>query len=105
MKRRRIRFDIPSVGAYLAGRATRAKLAEILRRWADPRRPAVLFVVDGEDLFADVFVEDDLLGDFPDAPVVHAEPIGRLAPGLLLIFVVDDRGATIHAVSDPRALN
>ena len=105
MDARKLRFDCPSLGAYLASRATKAKLAEILRRWAGPRHPAVLFVVDGRDWCAGVWAEEDLLGEFPDAPVVLVEPTGWITPGLLLIFVVEDQGATIYAIADPRATN
>ena len=105
MDARKIRFDCPSLGAYLASRATKAKLAEILRRWAGPQRPAVLFVVAGGDWYAGVLAEEDLLDDFPDVPVVLVEPTGWIAPGLLLIFVVEDQGGTIYAIADPRATN
>ena len=103
---RGIRIDHPrDLGAHLAGAATKAKLAAILGRWSDPRRPAVLFVLIGEAPFADVFGEDELLTLFPDAPVLHAEPMDRVAPGILRVFIVDERGATIYAIADPRALN
>jgi hypothetical protein len=105
MNTRAIRFDWPAMGDYLANRATKVRIAELLRRWNEPQRPAVLLVLDDEDRFADVLGEDDLLGEFPNAPVIHAEPIGRIAPGILLVFVVDKQGATIHAIADPRGLN
>jgi hypothetical protein len=105
MDARKIRFDCPSLRAYLASRATKAKLAEILRRWAGPRHLAVLFVVDGGDWCAGVWAEEELLGEFPQAPVVLVEPTGWIAPGLLLIFVVEEQGATIYAIADPRATN
>src|SRR6059058_3164011 len=106
MNGRRIRIDHPrDVGVHLARGATQAKLAAILGRWTDLRRPAVLFVLVGEAPFAEVFSEHELLALFPDAPVVHAESIDRVVPGILLVFVVDERGATIYGVADPRALN
>ena len=78
MNGRRIRIDPPpDVGVHLARGATQAKLAAILGRWTDLRRPAVLFVLVGEAPFAEVFSEHELLALFPDAPVIHAEPIDR----------------------------
>ena len=105
MERRWIQSDPLGVGSLLASGVIKAKLAEILRGWTDQRRPAVLFVVDGEDWSARVYAEDELLGDFPDAPVALVELTGRIVPGLLLIFVVEDQGATIYAIADPRAMN
>jgi hypothetical protein len=52
-----------------------------------------------------VWAEEELLGEFPQAPVVLVEPTGWITPGLLLIFVVEDQGATIYAIADPRATN
>ena len=98
-------FDRPSLEAYFSKGIIKAKIAAILQRWTEPRRPALLFVLDGEASFADVYREDELLAAFEDVPVIHAEPIGRVAPGILLVFVVDEQGARIYAIADPRVLN
>jgi hypothetical protein len=105
MDARQVRFDPPDGGADLVGTAAKARIAAILGRWAGPRRPAILFVLYGEDPFAGVYDELELLDIFPHVPIVHLEPLDRLAPGILLVFIAQERGTTAYAIADPRASN
>jgi hypothetical protein len=91
------------VAAYLASGDLTADLAVLLRRWTGPRRPAVLVVLDWEVPFADVYPEDELLREFPDAPRIDVGPIDEDGPGRLLIYVIDAEGDMVYAIADPRA--
>jgi hypothetical protein len=91
------------VAAYLASGDLTADLAVLIRRWTGPRRPAVLVVLDWEVPFADVYPEDELLGEFPDAPRIDVGPIDDDGPGRLLIYVIDEEGDTVYAIADPRS--
>ena len=102
----RIRRDRAAVAAHLAGGEIAAGLAALLRRWDDPRRPAILLVRDWDIPFAEVYAQDELLATFPDAPVFHAGPLEDLGPGTLLVVVIDEDGEAAYAIPDPtRASN
>jgi hypothetical protein len=101
----RFRRDRPGVAAYLASGDLAADVAALLRRWTDPRRPAVLVVLDWDPPWADVYPEDELLEAFPDAPMVQAVPAGEIGPGTLLVLVIDAEGETAYTIADPRASN
>lgn len=105
MGKQQIRVDYPNGRAQLFGRATRASIESILRQWTAPRRPAILVVLQGEAPFVQVFDELKLINDFPSAPIVHVEPIDRLVPGIILVFVVNTYGTTAYAIADPRSSN
>src|SRR4051794_8166227 len=57
----RMRRDRPGVAAYLADGDLTSEMAALLRRWAEPGRPALLIILDWETPFADVYDEDELL--------------------------------------------
>ncbi len=97
-----IRRDRPGVAAYLAGGDLTAEIASLLRRWTEPRRPALLVVLDWDPPFADVYAEDELLEVFPDSPLIHTESIGEIVLGIVLVFVIDEEGGTAYSIADPR---
>ena len=105
MNSRQVRSEYPDVHAHVAGAFTTSRIAAILGRGTEHRRPAILLVLHGGGPVAGVFDELELLGVFPDAPIVHLEPLDRLVPGVLLVFVADESGATAYAIVDPRGLN
>ncbi len=105
MDLRQLRRDRAGVAAALASGALAADIAALLRRWTEPRRPAVLVVLDWDPPYADVYPEDELLEAFPDAPLVQAGPAAEIGPGILLLIVIDAEGETAYAIADPRASN
>ncbi len=97
-----IRRDRPGVAAYLSGGDLSTEIASLLSRWTEPRRPALLVVLDWDPPFADVYAEEELLEVFPDSPLIHTESIGEVVLGIVLIFVIDEEGETAYAITDPR---
>ena len=93
------------MAAYLASGDLASEIAALLRRWTEPRRPALLVVLDWEAPFADVYAEDELLVVFPDAPLFPAGSIEAIGPGMILIVVIDEEGETAYAIADPRSLH
>jgi hypothetical protein len=98
-----VRRNRAGVAAYFASGDLTADLAALLRRWTGRRRPAVLVVLDWDIPFAEVYPEDELLREFPDAPRIDVGPIDEDGPGRLLIFVIDEEGEMAYAIADPRA--
>src|SRR5205807_183089 len=105
MDERWIQFDPLGVGSLLSSSAIKAKLAEILRRWTERRRPAIHFVLTGEPPHAAVYGEDELLTLFKGKPIVEAEPIGSNALARLLVFVSDGQETAGYQIVDPRGIN
>jgi hypothetical protein len=103
MEPRRLRRDRAGVAAYLAGSDLTADLVALLGRWAEPRRPAVLVILDWDPPLADIYPEDELLETFTEAPLVRSGPSAELGPGTLLIIVIDAEGETGYVIADPRA--
>jgi hypothetical protein len=89
--------------AYLASGEAAADIAGLLRRWAEPGRPALLVVLDWDPPFAQVYPEDELLESFPDAPLVHAGSNDDDGRARVLVYVIDEQGETAYAISDPSA--
>ena len=67
--------------------------------------PAILFALYGDIPSADVRGEIELFTKFPNAPIVNLDPLDRVVPGILLVFVADEYGATAYAITDPRSMN
>ncbi len=101
----RLRGDRGGVAAYLASDDFAAHLAELLGRWTEPGRPAVLAVREWDAPFVWLYPEDELLETVPDAPTIPAGPIGALGPGTLLVVVIDEEGEAAYVIPDPRAAN
>jgi hypothetical protein len=94
------------VAAYLTSDDFAADVADLLGRWDEPGRPALLAVRDWEPTeSAWLYPEEELLGAFPDAPRVPAGPINDLGPGTLLVVVIDEEGETAYIIPDPRAFH
>jgi hypothetical protein len=105
MDQRWTQFDPLGVGSLLSSGVIKAKLAQILRRWTERRRPAVHLVLTGEPPHAAVYGEDELLALFQGTPIVEAEPVGRDAPARLLIFVSEGQETAGYQIADPRGMN
>jgi hypothetical protein len=103
VKRLQVYRNRAGVAAYLASGDLTADLAALLRCWTGPRRPAVLVVLEWEVPFADVYPEDELLREFPDAPRIDVGPIDEDGSGRFLIYVIDEEGDMVYAIADPRA--
>jgi hypothetical protein len=93
------------VAAYLTSDDFAADLAELLGRWAEPGRPALLAARDWDPPSAWLYPEDELLEAFADAPRVAAGPTADLGPGTLLVVIIDLEGETAYVIPDPRAAN
>jgi hypothetical protein len=89
--------------AYLASGDSGEEIAELVRRWTEPERPALLVVLDWEPPFADMYPEVELQKEFPDAPLVHAGSNDEDGDPRLLVYVIDEQGETVYAIPDPRA--
>src|SRR5215470_5795658 len=84
-----ILFDLLSVGDYLSSGVVQAMIAAMLRRWTQPRRPAVLLSLTEEVPRAVVQGEDELLAAFQGTPIIDLESGSPDARGSLLVFVFD----------------
>ena len=98
-----LRRSCSQAAAYLAGGEAVDDIAGLLRRWAEPGRPALLVVLDWDTPFAQVYPEDELLESFPDAPRVHAGSNDDDGGARVLVYVIDDQGETAYVIPDPRA--
>jgi hypothetical protein len=102
---RQVRFDAFGAGTLLATRSIKTRIAQILRRWTERRRPAILFVLDGPVPHAAVYGEDELLTTLERTPIIDVEPLGGSAPGRLLVFVADGCETVGYRIADPRGVN
>jgi hypothetical protein len=102
---RQVRFDAFGAGALFATTPIQTRIAQILRRWTQRRRPAILFVLDGPAPHAAVYGEDELLNTLEPTPIIDVEPLGGSAPARLLVFVADGRETVGYRIADPRGLN
>jgi hypothetical protein len=98
----RLRRSCSDVAAYLSGGEVSDEIAELLRRWDEPGRPALLIVLDWDRPFAELYPEDELLDAFPDAPLVHAGSTDEDGEPRLLVYVIDHEGEAAYAIPDPR---
>jgi hypothetical protein len=105
MEDRQTRFDPLGVGSVLCSNIVKAKIAKILRRWTERRRPAIHLDLTGEPPHAAVYGEDELLAFFEGTPIVEAERIGSDALARLLIFVSEGQETAGYQIADPRGIN
>jgi hypothetical protein len=105
MDERGIQFDPLGLGSLFSCGVIQAKLAAILRRWTERRRPAIHFVLSGEPPHAAVYGEDELLTLFKGTPIVKVEPIGSHVLARLLVFVSDGQETAGYQIADPRGIN
>ncbi len=103
MNRLQLRRSCSPAAAYLASGEAADDIAGLLRRWAEPGRPALLVVLDWDPPFAQVYPEDELLESFPDAPLVHAGSNDDDGGARVLVYVIDEHGETAYAIPDPSA--
>jgi hypothetical protein len=100
---REARFDAFGAGPLLATKSVKTRIARILRRWTERRRPAILFVLDGPASHAAVYGEDDSLDTLPRTPIIDVEPLGGSATASPLVFVADGCEAVGYRIADPGA--
>lgn len=93
----------PDVVAQLTRGDVVEDIAELLRRWDEPGRPALLLVRDWDPPFARLYPEDELLETFPEVPLVHIGLNDEDGAPRLLVYVIDERGERAYAIPDPKA--
>ena len=101
--KRWILFDLLSVGDYLSSGAVQATIAAMLRRWTQPRRPAVLLSLTEQVPRAVVLGEDELLAAFQGTPIIDLESGSQDARGSLLVFVFDGHETLGYKMVSPHA--
>ena len=100
--KRWILFDLLSVGDYLSSGAVQATIAAMLRRWTQPRRPAVLLSLTEQVPRAVVLGEDELLAAFQGTPIIDLASGSLDARGSLKVFVFDGHETLGYKIADPR---
>jgi hypothetical protein len=98
----RLRRSCSQAAAYLASGEVSGEIAALFRRWDEPGRPALLVVLDWAPPFAEVYPEDELHENFPDAALVHAGSNNDDGAPTVRVYVIDEKGETAYVVPDPR---